>query len=346
VEEPQALRVAVLTTYYPRDEHDSGGLFVSDLVTRLEGRGVHMEVVRPGVYNDHGLAYGFGVVRNAKKRPWAVPPMLLSMLREIRRAARRADLVHVHWLLAAPLGLLAGKPWIVTLHGTPSAGAFEDLSLLTRARWLFGPLLRRARAVICVSQTLADAVAALGANAVVIPNGVAIPDDLGTEAEPPEILFAGRLAAEKGVEELAAATTGLNLVVAGEGPLQHLVPQTLGRVPHDVLEDLYRRAAIFVLPSRSEGFGVVVAEAMAFGKPVVASRVGGLAELVDDGTTGVLVPPRRPDLLRAALERLLADPELRRRMGGAGRERIRVMCSWDRVIDLTLSTYRDAVRRP
>jgi glycosyltransferase involved in cell wall biosynthesis len=345
VEEPQTLRVAVLTTYYPRDEHDSAGLFVSDLVARLEARGVHMEVVRPGVYNDHGLAYGFGVVRNAKKRPWAVPPMVFSMLREIRRAAKRADLVHVHWLLAAPLGLLAGKPWIVTLHGTPSAGVFEDLSLLRRARWLFGPLLRRARAVICVSQTLADAVAALGAHAVVIPNGVEIPADLGTEAEPPEILFAGRLAPEKGIEELAEATVGLNLVVAGEGPLQHLVPHALGRVPHDVLEDLYRRAAIFVLPSRSEGFGVVVAEAMAFGKPVVASRVGGPAELVDDGATGILVPPRSPDLVRAALHRLLADPELRRRMGSAGRERIRTLAGWDRVTDLTLSTYQDALRR-
>jgi glycosyltransferase involved in cell wall biosynthesis len=116
-------------------------------------------------------------------------------------------------------------------------------------------------------------------------------------------------------------------------------------VHHDVLEGLYRRAAIFVLPSRSEGFGVVVAEAMAFGKPVVASRVGGLAELVDDGVTGILVPPRRPDLLRGALDQLLADADLRRRMGAAGRERITALCSWERVTDLTLATYRDAVAR-
>jgi glycosyltransferase involved in cell wall biosynthesis len=345
VEETPALRVAVLTTYYPRDDLDSAGLFVSDLVTRLREQGVYVDVVSPGVYNDFGLAYGWGVVRNAKRRPWAVPPMLFSMLRKIRRAARSADLVHIHWLLASPLGLFSGKPWIVTLHGTPSAGAFEDLSLLRRAGWLFGPLLRRARAVICVSQALAEAVTALGANAVVIPNGVAIPDEPGEEVEPLEILFAGRLAPEKGIEELAEAAAGLNLVVAGEGPLHHLLPQALGRVPHDVLEDLYRRAAIFVLPSRSEGFGVVVAEAMAFGKPVVASRVGGLAELVVDETTGILVPPRRPDLLRAALERLLADSELRHRMGLAGRERMKSLCSWERVTELTLATYRSALDR-
>ena len=82
---------------------------------------------------------------------------------------------------------------------------------------------------------------------------------------------------------------------------------------------------------------------MAFGKPVVASRVGGLAELVVDETTGILVPPRRPDLLRAALERLLADRELRERMGKAGRERMKTLCSWERVTELTLETYRTAL---
>jgi glycosyltransferase involved in cell wall biosynthesis len=339
------LRVALLTTYYPRHEGDSAGLFVSDAVDRIRERGIVVDVVAPGVYNDYGLAYGWGVVRNLKRRPWAVPLMLFSMLRAIRRAARSADLVHVHWLLAAPLGLLSGRPFVVTLHGTPSAGAFEDLTLLRRARWLFGPLLRRARAVICVSRTLADAASALGANAVVIPNGVDIPPNIGEEAHPPEILFAGRLAEEKGIEELAIAAEGMNLVVAGEGPLLHLVPQALGRVSHDVLEELYARAAVFVLPSRSEGFGVVCAEAMAHGRPVVGSRVGGLAELIVDGETGILVPPRRPDLLRKALQRLLDQPELRRKMGAAGRDRIIRLCSWDRVIDATVETYVDALRR-
>jgi glycosyltransferase involved in cell wall biosynthesis len=304
---------------------------------------VEVDVVRPGVYNDFGLAYGWGVVRNIKRRPWAAPLMLVSMLRALRRSAKHADLVHIHWLLASPFGLLCGRPFVVTLHGTPSAGAFEDLVLLKRAGRLVGPVLRRARAVICVSQALADAVSALGANAHVIPNGVEIPVQVGDEADPPEILFAGRLAEEKGVEELAVAAREMNLVVAGDGPLRHLLPQALGMVPHDVLEELYARAAVFVLPSRSEGFGVVCAEAMAHGKPVVASRVGGLAELVVDGETGILVPPCRPDLLRAALERLLEDPELRRRMGRAGRERMKALCNWDRVTDLTLTVYQEAV---
>jgi glycosyltransferase involved in cell wall biosynthesis len=114
-------------------------------------------------------------------------------------------------------------------------------------------------------------------------------------------------------------------------------------VPHDVLDGLYARAAIVVLPSRREGLPVVCAEAMAHGRPVVACPVGGVAEFVVDGETGILVPTRRPDLLREALERLLADAELRRRMGSAGRERIKELCSWDRITEQTLATYRDAL---
>ena len=134
----------------------------------------------------------------------------------------------------------------------------------------------------------------------------------------------------------------MNLVVAGDGPLRHLVPNALGIVPHDELERLYDASSVFVLPSRSEGFGIVAAEAMAHGRPVVACGVGGLAEVVADGETGILVPPRRPDLLRAALERLQRDPELRRRLGRAGRARAESRYSWDSVVARTIDVYADA----
>jgi glycosyltransferase involved in cell wall biosynthesis len=337
------LRVAMLTTYYPRHEDDFAGRFVSDLVGRLEALGVTFEIVKPGVYNDFGLAYGAGIVRNAKRRPWLVPFMLISMVRALRRAARTADLVHVHWLLAAPLGLLTGKPWVVTLHGTPTARSFEDLALLRRAKWVVGPLLRRAQAVICVSQVLTAAVSELGANGVWIPNGTSIPTDVADEADPPELLYAGRMVEEKGIRELAIAAEGLNLVVAGDGPLRPLLPQSRGLVPHTELERLYRRAAVVVMPSHSEGQGVVAIEAMAHGRPVVGSRVGGLAELVVDGETGILVPPRDATALRRALLRLLDDPELRARMGAAGRSRVTELCSWERVAPRVLEVYRRAV---
>jgi glycosyltransferase involved in cell wall biosynthesis len=197
--------------------------------------------------------------------------------------------------------------------------------------------------VIAASNDLAERARGLGARDVrVIPSGVAIPPQVGREAEPPEVLYAGRLSLEKGVLELVDAAQGLNLVVAGDGPLRDRVPSARGFVQHDELQRLYDRAAVVACPSRREGFGVACLEAMAHGRPVVATRVGGLQDLVVDGETGILVPPRDPSALRDALERLLGDPELRRRLGAAGRERARAHFSWDRVTDETLAAYAEA----
>src|SRR5207237_6024463 len=161
-------------------------------------------------------------------------------------------------------------------------------------------------------------------------SGVDVPERVAEPAEPPHVLYAGRLSAEKGVLELVEAARGLPLVVAGDGPLRDRVPGAAGWVPHDELLRLYERAAVVACPSRREGYGIACAEAMAHGRPVVASAVGGLRDLVVDGETGLLVPPQDIDALRAALERLLADGELRGRLGAAGRKRIAERFSWPR----------------
>jgi glycosyltransferase involved in cell wall biosynthesis len=176
----------------------------------------------------------------------------------------------------------------------------------------------------------------------VVPSGVELPREVGAEADPPEVLYAGRLSPEKGVLELVEAAGDLNLVVAGDGPLRGQVPGAQGFVPHDELQQLYARAAVVACPSRREGFGVACLEAMAHGRPVVATAVGGLLDLVVDGETGIVVPPRDPVALRSALQRLLADPELRRSLGAAGRERAGERFSWDAVTDATLAAYAEA----
>jgi alpha-maltose-1-phosphate synthase len=173
----------------------------------------------------------------------------------------------------------------------------------------------------------------------VIPSGVDVPAEVGAEDDPPHVLFAGRLSEEKGVLDLLAAANGLQLVVVGDGPLRRHVPQALGFLPHDELRRRYVRAAVVACPSRREGFGVVAAEAMAHGRPVVASAVGGLLDLVSDEKTGLLVPPGDVGALRAALERLLGDPALRRRLGEAGRDHARAELAWDTVVERTLEAY-------
>lgn len=334
------LRVVHLTTSYPRDEQDFAGRFVADLVAGLRGRGIEASVLAPGDYRDFGLAYGGGIVHNVKRRPWLAPGLVASMVRAVRRAAREADLVHAHWLAGGAIAALARVPFVVTLHGSGTAGRFADLELARRHPRLVRAILRRARVVVCVSDALADAARRCGAREVrVIRNGVAIPSRVGREAEPAEVLFAGRLSPEKGIEELVAATEGMNLVVAGDGPLRQLVPDALGFVPHTELERLYARAAVVVLPSHREGLPLCVLEAMAHGRPVVASAVGGIPELVEDGVTGLLVPPGDTEALRSALERLLADPVLRRRMGRAAKRRVTELCSHDGVVEATLRVY-------
>ena len=340
--EMRPLRVAVFTTSYPRHEGDFAGRFVYESVRRMRERGLEIIVVSPQSFSHFGLADGGGLVRNLKRRPWLAPLFLASALVALRRAARTADVVHAHWLLSGVVAALAGRPFVLTLHGSGTAGRFADVELARRWPRLVGAILRRARVVVCVSEPLAEAARGCGArNVRVIANGVEVPEKIGEEAEPAEVLYAGRLSAEKGIEELVAATGGMNLVVAGDGPLREVVPWALGFLTPDELAERYARAAVVVCPSLSEGFGVVCAEAMAHGKPVVASDVGGLATLVQHERTGLLVPPGDPVALRAAIERLLADPELRARYGRAGRERIRMLCSWDRVVGATIAAYDD-----
>jgi glycogen synthase len=335
------VRIAILTTSYPRWEGDAAGRFVADAVERLRAH-VDVEVVSAQSFRHYGIAYGHGVLGNLKRRPWLgalVPLMLAGFVHAARDAARDADVVHAHWLPSGWVAARSGKPFVVTLHGT-------DVMLAERLPAFARSVLRRAQVVIGVSTAIAEAALRFGAEDVrVIPNGIDPPAAPGTESEPPHVLYVGRLSKEKGVLELVRAAQGLPLVVVGEGPLRKRVPQARGFVPRGELELEYARAAVVACPSRREGFGVTCLEAMACGKPVVASAVGGLRDLVLDGETGVLVPPRDPAALRAALERLLGDRELRCRLGAAARERAGAQFSWGRVVDATLKAYADASGR-
>jgi glycosyltransferase involved in cell wall biosynthesis len=296
--------------------------------------------VSPASFRHYGIAYGSGVAGNLRRKPYlvlAVPLMLAGFARAARRAAVGADLVHAHWLPSGIVAMATGKPFVVQVWGT-------DIELARRAPALARRVLRRARLVVAPSNALAEEARRLGAEDVrIIPSGVELPAEVGTEAEPPEILYAGRLSPEKGVRELVEAADGLPLVVVGDGPLRDEVPGAVGFLPHDQLEERYARAAVVACPSHREGFGVVCAEAMAHGRPVVAGNVGGLRDLVVHEETGLLIEPGDVAALREALTRLLGDADLRRRFGKAGRARIAEHFTWQRFSDETLQAYEDAL---
>ncbi len=334
------MKVVVLTTSYPRGPDDVAGAFVRDGVEALRGAGLQVVVVSPASFPHFGLAYGHGIMGNLRRHPWKallIPAFLAAYARAARRAARDADLVHAHWLPSALPAVTTGKPFVLQLWGT-------DVELASRARWAVRRLVRRARLVVCPSEALRSEARALGARAVrVVPTGVAIPDHVAHEAAPPHVLYVGRLSEEKGVLELLEATAGMSRVIVGDGPLRDRIPDAVGFVSPRELGPYYDRAAVVACPSRREGYGVVAREAMAHGRPVVATAVGGLSDAVDDGVTGVLVPPRDPQSLRAAIATLLTDADRRRELGVAARAVAETRFSWDAAIRETLQAYRDAV---
>ena len=310
------MKVVVLTTSYPRHERDVAGLFVRDAVEAVRAEGVEVEVVSPASFRHFGIAYGHGIPGNLRRRPWLVlflPAFLFGYARAARRAARDADLVHAHWLPSGLAALASGKPFVVQLWGS-------DVELARRAPWLFRPILRRAKLTIAATEFLATAARELGAREVrLIPSGVEIPESVGEPADPPHVLFVGRLSPEKGIHEFLAATIGLPRVIVGAGPVRVL--EAVGFVPHSELGPFYERAAVVCVPSRREGYGFVCHEAMAYGRPVVATAVGGLVDAIENAESGILVAPGNVEELRGALKRLLADAALRSRLGAAARER-------------------------
>jgi D-inositol-3-phosphate glycosyltransferase len=179
---------------------------------------------------------------------------------------------------------------------------------------------------------------------------------------PLRILILGRLVPRKGIADAIVALArvpGAELVVVG-GPdpaqlaaddefrrlsalaVSSGVPdrvRLLGRLPHAELPEVMRSCQLLLAVPWYEPFGIAPLEAMAAGLPVVATAVGGLQDTVVDGVTGLLVPPRRPDLLAQAVNELLSDPSRRLAMGRAGRERVVARYGWDSVAEQTEACY-------
>lgn len=336
------MRVCVLTTSYPRTPGESAGAFVAEQVEALRRDGAEVTVVSPADFRHYGIAFGAGIAQNLRARPWlalALPLFFAGYIRAARRAARRAEVVHAHWLPSALPALATGKPFVLQLWGS-------DAALARRSGPLARLLLRRAGRVVGASAFLADEARALGARSVaVVPVGVELPEHVGAAASPPHVLFVGRLSEEKGILEFLAASEGLPRVIVGDGPLRGRVPEALGFVAHERLGEYYARAAVVCVPSRREGYGMAAREAMAHGRPVVATAVGGLRDAVDDGVTGILVEPGAPAELAAAIRALLDDPERAARLGAAGRAAAERDYSWPVASASLLALYGELSRR-
>lgn len=322
------------------------------LGTAFETRGGISSVVN--VYREHGLFQRFPVVYLATHADGHAVKKLACCIRAwlafaAMLTAGKVALAHVHistgasfWrkLLFVYPAFVLDVPVILHLHGADFDEYLDTAPPLRRR--LLRDAFKRAACLVVLSETWRQWAAAACAHPSIVPiyNPVRLPAPAQAQRDPACILLLGQLGQRKGIYDLlqaAARLVGrypeLKLVLAGDGEVRQArrEAERLGLREHvEVLEwvsgadklALLERAAIYALPSYSEGLPMSVLEAMAAGLPVVCTPVGGLPEAVSDGIEGRVVPPGDIHALAGALEELLASSDLRRRMGEAARRKV------------------------
>jgi sugar transferase (PEP-CTERM/EpsH1 system associated) len=355
---------------------DVGGLerVVLDLVRDGRTRGQRVSVLcieRPGTLAPAAAELGARVVCAGKPRGFR-PDHIAELATLLRRV--RPDVLHTHQIgalfYAGPAARRAGIPVVVhTEHGKQYASNWR--------RRLVGRLAGRyARRYFCVSADVAREVRdyriVAPGKVAVVPNGIDVDrfaraepadpgDGLGIQPGARVIGTVGRLTEIKRQDLLirafarvAARHPAARLLLVGDGPLRNALETlttTLGvgdRVTfagyRDRPERFLRLMDVFALTSRSEGMPLAILEAWASGLPVVASRVGGVPEVVADGRTGLLFPPGDEAALATHLERLLTDPVAARALGDAGRAEVREKFDVRTMCDTYQRYYRALLR--
>ncbi|HYC36430.1 MAG TPA: glycosyltransferase family 4 protein [Usitatibacter sp.] len=256
------------------------------------------------------------------------------------------------------LALAARWPVVYHLHGGGFATFYEkECGRLGRAVVRF--FLDRAACIVVVSERWAAWMRGVTRNprVVTIENSVSLPPLSQSTREPALVAFTGRCSEAKGVYDLLQATLGLRralprmrLELAGDGDLDEVERaiaslgladrvRVHGWIDRSRRDELLARASVFVLPSHAEGLPMSLLEAMAAGCAVVATRVGGIPDVVRDGENGLLVEPGDTRALQAALERLVADPALARRLGAAARATIAARYTPERAMERLEQIY-------
>lgn len=313
----------------------------------------------------------FALVLKRLPRPLP-PPYVLAPLAPfaMKPLVRACDVVHLHsrffldfnW--AVLIAKKEKKPVVFSIHDAKP----EKVDVITDngARvfdFLIGDrIMRKCDALIANSEYTARKTVPEGfkGKVFIIPNGVDVRKfrpDLAKEREDFTVLYVGRLINQKGVDTLIRAMKDVNgeLWIIGRGPkrkkLENLAKKLgigekvkfLGFVPDDVLPEYMCKCHVLVLPSRWEPFGMVLLEAMACGRPVIGSRVGGIPEIIKDGENGFLFEPLDHRELAMKLELLREDEGLRKKLGANARRSVEEGYSWEIVVERVEKVYESLV---
>lgn len=282
------------------------------------------------------------------------------------------DIIHVHHaftptpLLTLYIADKMEKPKILTNH---SIAGNSILTLMScKGLKFLKYFISRADKIISVSKCAAKFIEKLlgsEVESIIIPNGVNVnrfkPSE--KEADKPIVLFVGRLVHRKGVHILIKAFTKVvkeipeaKLVIVGEGymkPILQMISKQLkikekvkflGEIDEEKLLKTYQKSRVVVIPSLyRESFGIVALEAMATGKPVIATRVGGLPEIIKDGINGLLTQPGNPTELAEKITLLLSDKSIANKMGVMGRKIAVEKYSWNVIAKQIINVYLEVI---
>jgi len=294
----------------------------------------------------------------------------------LKRMEKQFDLIHLHSPLVPyvesklPKALTLHSLWKVEIRQFPR---FEDLySLYVR---LFHKTFARienrsidnADSIITVSEAVKKELKEYGVgieNVTTIWNGV--DTNLFHPGEkPPEknILYVGRLVTRKGLADLVECAKFIIhqrpdcvFTIVGSGLLEQKMKKRIkqlnitnhfsfvGNVSQEKLVEYYQKAWVYVLPSYYEGLPKTLLEAMACGLPTVVTNIPGNVDVAVNGVTGVIVPPKNPKELALAINKILDDGDLRKRMGEAGRKRTEEVFTWDAIAKQVIKVYEDILK--
>lgn len=377
------VHVLMLAWEYPPHHVGGLGRHVYHLGQALSAQGVHVTVAtrsgdgRPAVWDDGGVTV-VATPPNGLHPPdfvtWAAQ-FNVSLLESVMENLpdRGFDLIHAHdWIVAYAADALKhawGVPLVATIHATEHGrqhGLHSPMQRhISETEWWL--CYEACRVVTCSAYMKNEVSGIFGVPADkirVIPNGIdaswfRVPRDPSPE---PLVIFVGRLVPEKGPQTIVDAMSDIledfpsaKLVVAGDGPMEGELRrriylaglgqavQLAGRQDDEGLRNLYSRAWAATFPSSYEPFGIVALEAMSTGAPCVVGDAGGLAEIVDDGFTGLKVRPDDPAALASAVKTLFSDSALRDRLTSVARTVALTEYSWDDIARRTLAVYEEVL---
>ncbi len=320
------------------------------VVTRLDDVGLPRESAFAGV-----PVYRLPFYQALKERDFEAIRRLTREVRHLKRVFG-PSLVHISSLGPSILFHVETDdahppPLIVTVHELKYSQA-------VRADTVLGRILRTARWISCVSEALLSellhGLPELGNRSSVIHNGIEEPvlPPRPLPFDPACVLCIGRIANSKGFDLALAAFASVvrshpdaRLIIAGDGPARMELARSVaalglagrvtfvGWVPPECVNSALNEATVVVIPSRRENCSMVALEAGMMARPVVATRVGGLPEIIVDQVTGLLVPPESPDAIAKSISSLLDDPEWAGEMGRAARTRSLEAFSWQSCLD-------------